>query len=78
MIKNSPFHELEQALIKWIHLVRDRKIALSGPMVQDKATEFAGIMGVTDFQASGGWLDRFEKRENLDFKAITQCAITQC
>ena len=74
MIKNSPFHKLEQALIKWIHLVREKKIALNGPMVQEKATEFAGVMGVTDFQASSVWLDRFKKRENLEFKAITQCS----
>ena len=36
MIKNSPFHELEQT--------------------QEKATEFAGVIGV-----SGGWLDRFKR-----------------
>ena len=50
MIKNSPFHALEQALVKWIHLVHEKKIALNGPMV-----------------------DRFKKRENLEFKAITRC-----
>ncbi len=49
MIKNLPFHELEQALIKWIQLVRENKIALNGPMVQEKATGYAGVMGVADF-----------------------------
>ncbi len=33
MIKNS-FQELERALIKWIYLVREKKIALNGPMVE--------------------------------------------
>ena len=33
-----------------------------------KAMEFAGVMC-----ASGGWLDCFKKRENREFKAITQC-----
>ena len=68
MIRNSPFHELEQGLVKWIRTVRDRKIALNGPMVQEKALEFATAMGVKDFTASGGWLDRFKKREKLEFK----------
>ena len=26
-------------------------------------------MGLTEFTASGGWLDRFKKLDNLDFKA---------
>ena len=43
MIKNSLFYELEQALIKWIHFVRETKSALDGLMVQEKATEFAGV-----------------------------------
>ena len=73
IIENSPFHESEQALINWIHLAREKKIALNDPMVQEKATEFAGVMGVTDLRASGVWLNRFKKRENLEFKAITQC-----
>ena len=50
---------------KWTHLVHEKKVALNGPMVQEKATEFAGVMGITDFQASGVWLDSFKKRENL-------------
>ena len=29
MIKNAPFHELEQALVKWIRVVREKKIALN-------------------------------------------------
>ena len=60
MIRNSPFHELEQTLIKWIHVVRDKTIALNGPMVQEKAIEFAKAMNVADFTGSGGWLDRFK------------------
>ena len=38
--------------------MRERKIEHSSPMVHDKAPEFAGVMGVTDFQESDGWLDR--------------------
>ena len=50
-----------------------KKIALNTPMVQEKAIEFAKLMNLTDFTASGGWLHRFKKRENLDFKAIRVC-----
>ena len=69
-LRQAPHHQLEQSLIKWVCIVRDRKIAISGPMVQEKALEFARILNVKDFVASSGWLARFKKRENLDFKNV--------
>ena len=68
-MRKSPHEELEQALIKWVRMVRDRNIALIGPLVQEKANEFATAMGIADFTASNGWLTRFKKRENLNFQA---------
>ena len=57
-----------QALMQWIGAVQERNIPINGPIVQEKALEFAECMGLKDFSASGGWLDRFKKRENIDFK----------
>ena len=68
MIRNSPFHHLEKALVQWIRAIQEKNIPINGPIVQEKALEFAEAMGVKDFHASGGWLDRFKKRENIDFK----------
>ena len=68
-VQFSPYHDHEQAIIKWLQIVREQKIAISRPMVQEKALKFAKKMGLKDFAASGCWLDRFKKRENLDFKA---------
>jgi hypothetical protein len=61
---------LEQALIQWMRHVRDRNVPLTGPLLQEKAKEFSLKLGDANFNASNGWLDRFKKRENLDFKAI--------
>ena len=33
-------------------------IALIGPLVQEKANEFAAAVGITDFMASNDWLAR--------------------
>ena len=70
MIRKLPHYDLEQALIKWIRMAGDKKIVIDGPIVQQKAVEFAKVMGLMDFTASGGWLHQLKKRENLDFKAI--------
>ena len=60
-IRSSPHMKLEQSLIKWIRVVRDKNIALSGPMVQEKAIEFAQLLNIQDFLASNGWLSRLKK-----------------
>ena len=74
MIRNSPHYNLEQSIVKWIHIVRDKNVAISGPMVQEKALEFAVLCGKKEFNASNGWLDRFfESRSNTmdsDFSNI--------
>ena len=40
-------------------------IAVSGPILQQKALDFAKDLGITGFQASNGWLDSFKKRHNI-------------
>ena len=35
LIRNSPHYNLEQSIVKWIHIVRDKNVAISGPMVQE-------------------------------------------
>ena len=70
LIRKSPHSDMEQHLVKWIRTVRENNVALDGPLVQEKAMEFASLMGLTDFQATQGWLARFKKRENLNFQAV--------
>ena len=36
-----PFHELEKAVNKWFNIVHEQKVAVSGPMVQENAFEYA-------------------------------------
>ena len=67
-LRKTPYHQLETELAKWISAVQERNIPISGPIVQDKALEMAELMAVEGFTASNGWLERFKKRENIDFK----------
>ncbi|XP_046558768.1 uncharacterized protein LOC124267816 [Haliotis rubra] len=43
--------------------------SLSGPVVQEKAKEFALELGRTEFRASNGWLHSFCKRNNIGFNS---------
>ena len=44
-----------------------RKLPISGPMLQEKALQFAKDLGNTEFKASNGWLESFRKCNNIAF-----------
>jgi hypothetical protein len=39
-------------------------------MIQVKVLEFAAELGITDFKATNGWLERFRKRHEMKFRSI--------
>ena len=47
-MRETPFHELKQALVKRVHVVREN-ITINRPMVQEKALEFATVSGIKRF-----------------------------
>lgn len=62
--------DVDECVKKWFRQARDKKIALSGPLVTAKAAEFAQQLGKTNFKASNGWLDGFKKRNGISFKTV--------
>jgi len=48
--KASSFPEIEHAMTEWMKRVRDYNLPISGPLIQEKAAEFAKNLGLT-FQA---------------------------
>ena len=50
--------------------MRAKNAVLSGPLVLEKAAQFAVSLGVDNFSASGGWLERFKLRHNITFARI--------
>lgn len=55
---------------EWFKEARARGLPLSGPILQEKAREFAAFFNVEKFNASNGWLDSFKKRHNIVFREI--------
>lgn len=68
--KKGELQDVEEAVIKWLKQCRDKNVPVGGPILQEKAQQFAGQLGHADFRASNGWLDRFKKRHEISFKKV--------
>ena len=65
------FSEINEALYKWYSLATTRNIYPAGPQLCEKARMIADQLGVNNFKASNGWLDRWKKR--YDIRKIKIC-----
>ena len=61
-VKPKKYEELSKAVHKWFLILRGENVQISGPMVKQKALQFAGGFNIEGFQASEGWLEKWKKR----------------
>lgn len=60
--------QVEKCLLEWIKQILDTKIPIDGPLLKEKARDFATKLGVQNFSASNGWLEGFKRRHDIAFK----------
>ena len=60
--------DVEQALLRWFAQARSRQLPISGPLLMEKAAQLAEGLGIQDFKATVGWLERWKERNNIKFK----------
>ncbi|XP_052782508.1 uncharacterized protein LOC128218829 [Mya arenaria] len=65
-MKSGKWDELEAELIKWLANTHDQTV--NGNVLKMKAVQLADEMGIHDFAASPGWLDRFKDRNSIRFR----------
>lgn len=70
-IKGPENKEIDNCVVQWLKQCRDKNLPISGPTLQEKATEFAKQLGKPNFRASNGWLQNFKKRNDVVFKKVT-------
>ena len=70
-LRQVTFANLDQAMFKWLLVIRSRDAADSAIVFKTKAFEFAEKMNVENFKESDGWLDRWKKQFNVSFKTVS-------
>ena len=57
--------DVERALYPWFKDARVKYVTLSGPILVEKAKDFAERLGVAGFIGSTGWLGRFRSHHGI-------------
>ncbi|XP_033745613.1 tigger transposable element-derived protein 4-like [Pecten maximus] len=67
-LRTANHSDIEEALFKWFHNVRDKNIPVNGPILSAKAEDLAKDLGYSDFKSSNGFIERFKKRRGISSK----------
>lgn len=67
-LRPGKFEQVDKALITWFSYVRSQGLPINGPILSEKATQLAKELGIKNFSASSGYIDRFKKRHSISFK----------
>ncbi|CAM1298337.1 TIGD6 (predicted) [Pycnogonum litorale] len=55
-MRTAAHPELESALFQWFEQVRSKNVPVTGPLLIEKAKEFANRLKIENFRVSTGWL----------------------
>lgn len=61
---------LDELLLEWLSNCRSKNLPISGPILQESALQIAEQLGIEDFKASNGWLEKFRLRNNIVYRKL--------
>ena len=67
-IKVNEVDSLNRIIYKWVEIAKKKNITLSTALLQDKASEFASKLGISNFTPSNLWVSTVKSRFNLCFE----------
>jgi len=73
-LRVDKFDQINKAVLQWFHQMQLDNVIINRPLVREKALSFAKEMGVENFHASNGWLEKWKKRYNVSFKTASEAA----
>lgn len=70
-LKTSTYADVDNAVFAWFLDRRAQNVPISGAILQQKAIDFACILGHDDFKASNSWLQGFKSRHGVVGKVVS-------
>ena len=67
---SSKYGELNKILYEWFKQARGKNMPISGPVLQEKALQYATDLGLDDFKASTGWLGSWKAKYAIRFYKV--------
>ncbi|GBM32699.1 hypothetical protein AVEN_223477-1 [Araneus ventricosus] len=67
-LKTCVYEDVDEAVLKWIHTMRDKNVRISGPFIIEKALQFEKALGYDEFRGRNGWLEKFQRRHGIKQK----------
>ena len=62
---NAKYGRLNELVWQWFCQARAKAVPISGPILQEKASQFARELSLSEFKGSNGWLDRWKSHYNV-------------
>jgi hypothetical protein len=69
-IFNVKYEAVDKAVYAWFVQQANLGQPLTGALVQEKARVFAERLGIQEFKASKGWLQKWQSRRNIKFEKL--------
>ncbi|KAM7313344.1 tigger transposable element-derived protein 6-like [Ixodes scapularis] len=70
-LRLGDFQQIDSAVLTCFKGVKVQSVPMSGPMIQEKARQFAAILEVTDFEASCGWFHCFRQWNAITWHTVS-------
>ncbi|GFO06121.1 tigger transposable element-derived protein 6 [Plakobranchus ocellatus] len=71
--------DIDQALFLWFKQARTMSAPLSNPILTSQAERIAQELGMKDFTASIGWVERFKPRHGIALRTVSdEAAVVDC
>ncbi|GFR24627.1 major centromere autoantigen B [Trichonephila clavata] len=74
----SPYQALEEKLLDWLIDRREINLPVNNIIIREQARLIAVELGIDQFTASSGWIDRFKNRHGLGNKAVFDESVAEC
>ena len=74
-MRRCDYEQVDKAVFKWFSLQRSQNVPIDGPILKEKALQFAKSFNFPTFKASDGWLDKWKKGEKNNIFCKIKCSL---